>query len=411
MSFGNIAPIPSFIKPQRGRAVCENSKDPLARILAESERRVNRVKTVGKNDRFLPRKKKGRKKDQQIDLDVSAFENLVKLAEKNTSDLPDEKQKELMRQLGEMCSAVTQYQTTLELEPDSQQTEHSKWLASFYTVLSKMLHEVLSHTSPAQLIKLSASLWQWYLGKKKHFDRKMEDEKKKEENARKNKDANAMLDGMMRRSHPQKFTRRVAPTWGQTYVPYRPPTSCGDLEDDGFDCVERIRPERPKTPPRYKCPPAIGSPAPPAAFGCGTISQGLSSTGLGANTAKQDSKQWLSMYVKRDLASNSLQNGKKAMLELPIRAADTSMNSTTRDAEAAVLPYTNSIYRRPATSIGFVTSPAVVQLKKAKSAQRCKLAFAFYDPSNDDKEQHMHQMYMHTVEGKLHSIRRRGLLT
>jgi len=413
MSFGNIAPIPSFIKPQRGRAVCENSKDPLARILAESERRVNRVKTVGKNDRFLPRKK-GKKREQHS-IDVSAFEDLRGLAAKNTSELPDEKQKEIMRQLAEMCSAVITYQTELELEePAFPPSESSKWLASFYTVLCKMLHEVLSHTSPAQLVKLSAALWQWYQGKKTHFDRQMEDKKKKDEAIRKNKDANSNLDGMMRRSAPEGHplhlgTKHMAPTWGQTYVPYRPPTSCSDLEESGFDCVERIRPERPKTPPRYKRPPPIGSPAPPSIFGCGTLSQGLCTT-EGLNKSRQDSKQWLGMYVKRDLASNSLQNGKKQMLSLPIRAADTSMNSTNKDCEAACVPYTNNIYRRPATSVGFISAPSVMQMKKAKGAQRCKLAFAFYDPSNDDKEQHMHEMYMRTVESKLHSVQRRGLL-
>lgn len=400
MSFGSTAPIPSFIKPQQERQVCEHSKDPLARILAQSQRRVNRVKTTGRNDRLIPRTKPANN-----GLDPTALEELLVLARDNVAGVSVEKQKVFNRQLGEMCTEISTYQARV-----MGSTTDSKWLSSFYKVLAKMLHETLSHTCPTQLLKLSAALWQWYQGKKQHFSRLEEVEKKKEENARKTKNVHRDW-GMMRQKHPDKFGPSISPTWGHQYGPYRAPTSCGELEEKGFACVPHEIPPPTPPPPRRIVAPAIGSPAPPTSFSAGTIHQGAQSAANNPTAVRADQKTWLGMFMKRDLASHKVHQGVNPGVRLPVRAANTAMASGVKDEIASILPYQNHIYRRPATSLGFVPSADAITLKKAKSDTRCKLGFAFYDSSSNVKEQHMHEMYVRTVEAKLHNVQRRGLLT
>ena len=51
-----------------------------------------------------------------------------------------------------------------------------------------------------------------------------------------------------------------------------------------------------------------------------------------------------------------------------------------------------------------------IQDREQSAKGRLDLGFQFYDASDDPKEQMMHEMYVRTVENKLHNCMRRGLL-
>lgn len=405
MSFGSTEPLPSFIKAQQERQVCEHSRDPLARILFESQRRVNRVKTTGRNDRLISPQKPRRGADDELVLDPGRLEHLLAAARENVAGVRLENQKQFTRQLGEMAAELIEYKSRV-----SGTQSDSKWLQNFYKVLCKMLHEALSHSQPEQLIKLSEALWQWYCGKKSHFNKLEEVEKKKEENARKTKNVNRDW-GMMRQKNPDKFGQMIAPTWRQQYGPYREPSTCDNLQGKGYTVTPHVRPPTPPTPEPRKIAPAIGSPAPPARFSMGTTQKGVQSATSEPDAVREDRGTWLGMYSTRVLSTGKNTVAVQPMVKLPVRGVDTAVSSGVRDEEAAALPYQNKIYRRPVTSLGFVPTSDAISRKQATAGTRAQLGFAFYDPSPDAKETKMHRMYISTLESRLHTVQRRGLIT
>ena len=71
------------------------------------------------------------------------------------------------------------------------------------------------------------------------------------------------------------------------------------------------------------------------------------------------------------------------------------------------VPYINTIQRRPHTSLGFASTDGrpshtkefkEITKRFTQAPERLNWNFQYYDVSDDEKEQTMHQMFMRTVE-------------
>lgn len=139
-----------------------------------------------------------------------------------------------------------------------------------------------------------------------------------------------------------------------------------------------------------------------------------------AKAVKEDRRTWLSMYPKRSIHTNVITSGQIHTISQNELEPDLSMGSGIGEGNGVTVPYINTIYRRPHTSLGFASTTGrrpnsrgykEIQERENSAKDRVKLAFQFYDASSDPKEKTMHEMYVRTIEGKLHNAQRRGILS
>jgi len=143
-------------------------------------------------------------------------------------------------------------------------------------------------------------------------------------------------------------------------------------------------------------------------------------TGHAVLGMQSNAKCYIKMYPTRSLHKNILIPAKKPTMKRNARTPDLSMGSGIEDGSGVSVPYINKIYRRPHSSLGFASTagrPAEskefneIKERQEGAPDRAKMGFQFYDTSEDPKEQRMHQMFLQTVEGKLHNTLRRGMLS
>jgi len=410
--FKPATPVPSFKKAVGQRAVCRRSRDPVGSMINESQKRVSRVRMVGRNDRKSVPRKSGKQ--------TPSFEELLKHALENKTGIQKEKHRQSMRQLSEMAADIAEYTASTQDQAQDLLSDAELWEQKLYMVLQRMLREVLATSDSDTQLRLAEKLWKWFLQKREQFKQLNEQEQARREVAQGGKKRRT-FDGELRLNKPELFKRLPSKTWASKFGEFRPDTPLDELRLQGFvvDDVELATPSKEAT-PREKRVQKEEYPTSPCKAGPGRhTGEGVLGMRSDAKAVRQNRDLWLSQYPQRSIHTNEITPGKRLVMTRNEREPDLSMGSGVGSGNGPAVHYINTTNRRPHSSLGFASTQGrrsdskdfkAIKARHEGAADRLKFAFQYYDVSDDSKEQSMHNMYLRTVEGKLHNTLRRGML-